>query len=50
MEVYSSQEVEKIRSRYIEIYRQLKIEPIGAKRTELVMEAMEMERSGFQSK
>jgi hypothetical protein len=46
-EIYSSQEVEEIRSRYIEIYRQLKTEPIGAKRTELVMEASGMERLGL---
>lgn len=48
MEVYSSQEVEEIRSRYIEIQRQLKTEPIGARRTELVMEASRMERFGLQ--
>jgi len=47
-EIYNSQEVEEIRSRYIEIYRQLKTEPIGAKRTELVMEASRMERSSLQ--
>ena len=41
---YSRQEVEEIRSRYIEIHRQLKTEPVGAKRTELVMEASRMER------
>ncbi len=47
-EVYNSREVEEIRSRYIEIQRQLKTEPIGAKRTELVMEASRMERFGLQ--
>ena len=47
-EVYSSQEVEEIRASYIEIYRQLKTEPIGAKRTELVMEASRMERFGLE--
>ncbi len=46
--VHDSQEVEEIRSRYIEIHRQLKVEPIGAKRTELVMEASRIERSGLQ--
>ncbi|MFC1714282.1 hypothetical protein ACFL6S_11495 [Candidatus Poribacteria bacterium] len=46
--VYNTQEVEEIRSRYIEIQRQLKTEPIGAKRTELVMEASRMERFGLQ--
>ncbi len=46
--VYNSQEVEEIRSKYIKIYRQLKTEPIGAKRTELVMEASRMERFGLQ--
>ena len=46
--VYDSQAVEEIRSRYIEIQRQLKIEPVGAKRTELVMEASRMERFGLQ--
>ena len=44
-EAYGSQEVEEIQSRYIEIQRQLKTEPIGAKRTELVMEASRMERN-----
>jgi hypothetical protein len=47
-EVYNSQEVEEIRLRYIEIYRQLKIEPVGAKRTKLVMEASRMGRLGLQ--
>jgi hypothetical protein len=45
--IYSSQEVEEIRSRYIEIQRQLKTEPIGAKRTELVRKASRMERFGL---
>lgn len=46
--VYNSQKVEELRSRYIEIYRQLKIEPVGAKRTELVMKASRMEHLDFQ--
>ena len=49
-EVHDSQDVEEIRSRYIEIYRQLKMERVGPKRTELVMEASRMERLGLQSK
>ncbi|MBM3282740.1 hypothetical protein FJY90_00665 [Candidatus Gottesmanbacteria bacterium] len=43
MEVYNDQEVEKIRTRYIKIYKQLKTEPVGVKRTKLVMEASRME-------
>ncbi len=48
--IYYSQEVEEIHSRYIEIYRQLETEPIGAKRTELAMEASRMERLCLHSK
>ena len=41
-EVYSSESMQRIRQRYIEIYHQLESEPVGPKRSQLVQEAFEL--------
>jgi hypothetical protein len=38
-ETYANPELSRVRSRYVEIFKQLKTEPPGPKRTELVSEA-----------
>lgn len=45
-EIYYQPDVTKIRDRYIEIFHQLKNEPVGPKRSELVNEALQL--SNFQ--
>ncbi len=42
-ELYNSPEFSQVRERYIEIYRQLKDEPPGPRRSQLVEEAFELE-------
>ena len=41
-ETYANPELSRVRSRYVEIFKQLKTEPPGPKRTELVSEAGEL--------
>ncbi|MDY0279027.1 MAG: hypothetical protein RBR35_00530 [Salinivirgaceae bacterium] len=45
-EVYEGLKCKAIRSRWVEIYRQLKTEPVGDVRTRLVNEAMRLEHDG----
>jgi hypothetical protein len=45
-EVYRSEQFQKIQSRYIEIQRQLKSEPVGPKRSALVQEAYALRSGG----
>ena len=45
-EVYEGPKCKAVRSRWVEIFRQLKIEPVGDARTRLVDEAMRLEHDG----
>jgi hypothetical protein len=46
-EVYEGPECKTMRSRWLEIYRQLKTEPVGDARTRLVDETMRLEHGGI---
>ena len=49
-ERYESPELRRVRARYIEVYEQLKTEPPGPKRNELVSEAYGLEAVGCDSR